>query len=770
MKNKSNGFDARRQNKYAIRRFTVGTASIIVGATLLFGLGHEARAAEETTSSSQTNEAGVTSPNDNTPSPSSSENTTANTSETNTQPKDTTVDNTTTPAVEENVSVPPTENSTTEATTQPDTTTKAPEAQPSSPEPTNDQVAPKATEGSTAAPKEETTTSAPKEVSKTEAPATTTKVNEPSAQGAEAPTTPVQPTPEAAPTTSEPVTAPSTTEVPQTQKITASEPENSVVEQGNEALAAQAGVTPQDSPDVAAAKLLQQSSQNKDANTVETTAETTPSFRIATRAADTLTNTLVTQTGANVNNLVTITNPQISETQIDPNQSGNFRLTADYVIDKAVKGGDYFTVQMPEYATFNGDLNYKNLDNKATTSLVTATGFTIAEGVYDTNTKTLTYTFTDWVNDKQHISGQFNLTQFTDRTTASKSGTYTLDYDIAGEKYSPRITYNYASHEQGVYPASIGSMITSVDASGQTKDFQQIVYVNPTDTILSEAFLTLAPKDENSNAILDINTTQLHIYKVPNKADLTDSYAFDASKYQDLAPEFYKNNRVYTNERGELEVSFGAISDPYVVVVDSKYDPTRGTQLTTTDTMFAQDTTGRRASFFFGNTFITESSSGTGEGVVQAYKLGDYVWEDINQDGIQETNEKPLAGVKVTLKDKAGQVLQTATTDEYGNYLFNNLVNGDYVVEFETPEGYVATTADAGNDRAKDSNGLVANVTINGADDFTIDSGFYKPVPATYNLGDYVWEDSNKDGIQNSNEAGIAGVTVTLTKPDGTTE
>ncbi|HEG8928688.1 TPA: YSIRK-type signal peptide-containing protein, partial [Staphylococcus aureus] len=34
-------------NKYSIRRFTVGTASILVGSTLLFGIGNEAHAAEE---------------------------------------------------------------------------------------------------------------------------------------------------------------------------------------------------------------------------------------------------------------------------------------------------------------------------------------------------------------------------------------------------------------------------------------------------------------------------------------------------------------------------------------------------------------------------------------------------------------------------------------------------------------------------------------------------------------------------------------------------
>ncbi|MBJ6299859.1 YSIRK-type signal peptide-containing protein, partial [Staphylococcus aureus] len=29
-----------KQNKYSIRRFTVGTTSVIVGATILFGIGN----------------------------------------------------------------------------------------------------------------------------------------------------------------------------------------------------------------------------------------------------------------------------------------------------------------------------------------------------------------------------------------------------------------------------------------------------------------------------------------------------------------------------------------------------------------------------------------------------------------------------------------------------------------------------------------------------------------------------------------------------------
>ena len=42
-------------NKYSIRKFSVGTASILVGATLLFGVGNqEAKAAENNTAESST--------------------------------------------------------------------------------------------------------------------------------------------------------------------------------------------------------------------------------------------------------------------------------------------------------------------------------------------------------------------------------------------------------------------------------------------------------------------------------------------------------------------------------------------------------------------------------------------------------------------------------------------------------------------------------------------------------------------------------------------
>ncbi|WP_214268808.1 YSIRK-type signal peptide-containing protein, partial [Staphylococcus pseudoxylosus] len=45
MKNKQ-GFLPNRLNKYSIRKFTVGTASLLIGATLVTGIGNEAQADE----------------------------------------------------------------------------------------------------------------------------------------------------------------------------------------------------------------------------------------------------------------------------------------------------------------------------------------------------------------------------------------------------------------------------------------------------------------------------------------------------------------------------------------------------------------------------------------------------------------------------------------------------------------------------------------------------------------------------------------------------
>ncbi len=141
--------------------------------------------------------------------------------------------------------------------------------------------------------------------------------------------------------------------------------------------------------------------------------------------------------------------------------------------------------------------------------------------------------------------------------------------------------------------------------------------------------------------------------------------------------------------------------------------------------------------------------------------IGDFVWQDLNGNGVQDFGEPGLAGVTVTL---SGAGSATTTTDANGAYVFNNLTPGTYTVSVATPAGYAPSPTGAGTP-STDSNGGSGTTTINGTTDTTIDFGF-SPL---FSLGDFVWNDLDGDGVQDAGEPGIAGLTVTLSNGATTT-
>ncbi|KAI59152.1 serine-aspartate repeat-containing protein C, partial [Staphylococcus aureus VET1956S] len=80
------------------------------------------------------------------------------------------------------------------------------------------------------------------------------------------------------------------------------------------------------------------------------------------------------------------------------------------------------------------------------------------------------------------------------------------------------------------------------------------------------------------------------------------------------------------------------------------------------------------------------------------YSLGDYVWYDSNKDGKQDSTEKGIKGVKVTLQNEKGEVIGTTETDENGKYRFDNLDSGKYKVIFEKPAGLTQTVTNTTED------------------------------------------------------------------------
>ncbi|GAB4246899.1 MAG: hypothetical protein Kow0027_08270 [Saprospiraceae bacterium] len=150
-------------------------------------------------------------------------------------------------------------------------------------------------------------------------------------------------------------------------------------------------------------------------------------------------------------------------------------------------------------------------------------------------------------------------------------------------------------------------------------------------------------------------------------------------------------------------------------------------------------------------------------------KIGNFIWNDLNQNGIQDPGEPGVPGVDVHLTGNtfgSVPVDLTTTSDSSGYYAFDGLAPGFYNLEFGLVPNAVYTYHNVGDD-ALDSDVDPATGETGG---FPLASGYYNQtidcglivLDEVVNVGNYVWLDTNRDGIQDSDEYGIQGVTVKL--------
>ena len=208
-----------------------------------------------------------------------------------------------------------------------------------------------------------------------------------------------------------------------------------------------------------------------------------------------------------------------------------------------------------------------------------------------------------------------------------------------------------------------------------------------------------------------------------------------------------------------------------------------------------------------GNNGYNGKSQGMGDiellTVSSPVEIGDRVWSDSDGDGIQDANESGISGVTVELVC-GGMVKATASTNSQGVYLFSNDPQGTSDASHQYGINALAATVDnctiriphikgtqkqaslgsrvltfsnrgeGVNSKLNDSDGIEVGtdaqrdvseleIPIAGANNHSFDFGF-KPIPTSprFQLGDYVWLDTNHDGVQDGNESGLNGVTVNL--------
>ncbi|WP_269937143.1 SdrD B-like domain-containing protein [Arthrobacter sp. HY1533] len=170
--------------------------------------------------------------------------------------------------------------------------------------------------------------------------------------------------------------------------------------------------------------------------------------------------------------------------------------------------------------------------------------------------------------------------------------------------------------------------------------------------------------------------------------------------------------------------------------------------------------------------------------VLPKVSAGDYVWVDTNRDGVQDEGEKGIKDVVLVITapdgkpvtDVFGNVVEPIKTDENGKYSFGNLPvlkDGEsYTVSIDKEASkdplapYIPTVQGSGNLGTDSSDWTTTStgLTQDGQHDPSLDFGFVLP---KVSVGDYVWVDTNRDGLQSEGEKGIKDVVLTIAGPDG---
>ena len=260
--------------------------------------------------------------------------------------------------------------------------------------------------------------------------------------------------------------------------------------------------------------------------------------------------------------------------------------------------------------------------------------------------------------------------------------------------------------------------------------------------------------------------------------------------------EFYTDD-TYAGIHAETSIGGLAVLPGSGQIVVNSIDP--GSSLDSAGPVWMDNTTGRERDNFNVYTNATPATFAKANGlgdlqIVYApgtLSIGNRVWNDANDNGLQDAGEAGISGVTVQLFQGATQVGATVT-NALGEYVFDatNVNNGTpadttddgvrpntaYQIRIATGQGALTgrspSTPNAGADNI-DSDGINNGSTVtfdltsgpNGTFDDNSDFGFVSRV----SLGNLVWNDANNNGIFDNGESGIPNVSVQLLDPTGTT-
>ena len=342
-----------------------------------------------------------------------------------------------------------------------------------------------------------------------------------------------------------------------------------------------------------------------------------------------------------------------------------FRLTADFVLpDNTVHEGDTTTLQLPSEITFS---------NSSDIELRDASNNLVATGRLDADSKTITLTYTKFVENNSGVRGKFFVYVRVDHDVVSEEKDIDVNITVGHRVLSAgKIRYN---GPPGKYDSKIEK------SSFQYKDDEKnVIRYNITVNRNMANYNDVTIKDAFSSPNMTFLPDTFRIYKVNWSWNNGDWKWSDA---QDMTETF--KNQLVVNANGDgFTLPLGDTNGfGYMIEYRAKanYDLVDGEEITNVANMSYNGSENEQST----STRTYQIAGGVAEGYVFTIKI-----HKVNEAG------QPLQGaVFEVIRDRNQAVVGRLTTDSDGNASVGKLLRDNYTIrEVTAPFGYDKLTED----------------------------------------------------------------------------
>lgn len=408
-------------------------------------------------------------------------------------------------------------------------------------------------------------------------------------------------------------------------------------------------------------------------------------------------------TGKDVSDNIVVKKVEYSSTNgqeflnVNPNHGENLIARTEFELKKEIKiqKGDYFAVKLSE------NIDPFGIATGETTSFnIVGTYGILAVGKYDNNSRSIIYTFTDYVEKYEVSRFSTILPYFIDRYTVKRDQDIVVSTSVSNQEYSTNVRVLYTPYygaTDSYSPVNIGSMLTKLDLKQEL--FTNYVYINPRHESIRNGELYFIG---DGSAIIN-EETSVTLFKAHYNENMPPSWGVnDADLMEEVnIPIVKKNGQIYINFGNNLQYR-----DSFVMKVVGRYDTDSDVPIKTSATLYQNYYNyygyytengrwipqGPYSEYFTYNAgAVLKSGESSADGAIRVS-----VTNRKNSVAFTKTNglEKPLEATfelrRLNSNKTFTSVKTTTSTKDTGTFSFEGMEAGSYEVwETQSPEGYL---------------------------------------------------------------------------------